>query len=136
MQKLSADTYRKMIADTAKPKAKYRNKKVVVATDAGSITFDSTKESRRYHELMLLQKRGEITRLELQPTFPLVVGGVPIRDSRGVVRKYKADFRYLIRPGRIVVEDVKSAITAKDKVYRLKMDIMRAAYPDVVIEEL
>ena len=44
---------------------KYRNKKVIV----DDYIFDSIQESRRYKELKLLLKAGEISNLELQPRF-------------------------------------------------------------------
>lgn len=46
---------------------KYRNKKVIV----DDYIFDSIQESRRYKELKLLLKAGEISNLELQPKFLL-----------------------------------------------------------------
>lgn len=130
---LSPDEYKKLIEKASgQKKSRYRSKKVTI----GSHTFDSQKEGKRYSQLFILQKQGEIFNLELQPTFPLIVGGVPIRDARGVVRKYKADFRYQEKTGRLVVEDVKSAITKQDPVYRLKIDIMRVAYPGMEIREV
>ena len=41
---------------------KYNNKKVVL----NGITFDSQKEARRYRDLSLLERVGEIKELELQ----------------------------------------------------------------------
>lgn len=133
MQRLSPSQYQTMIAKAAGqgPK-KYRNKKTYV----GSHSFDSIKESRRFSHLFIMQQRGEISELELQPVFPLIINGMPIRDSRGVIRKYKADFRYLDKSGRRRVEDVKSKGTERNPVYRLKRDLMRAAYPDIEIEEV
>lgn len=46
---------------------KYRNKK----TQVDMYVFDSIAESKRYKELALLQKAGEIQNLELQPRFLL-----------------------------------------------------------------
>jgi hypothetical protein len=46
---------------------KYRNKKVIV----DDYIFDSIQESRRYKELKLLLRAGEISNLELQPKFLL-----------------------------------------------------------------
>lgn len=46
---------------------KYRNKKVIV----DDYIFDSIQESRRYKELKLLVKAGEISNLQLQPRFLL-----------------------------------------------------------------
>ena len=46
---------------------KYRNKK----TQVDMYVFDSIAESKRYKELALLQRAGEIQNLELQPRFLL-----------------------------------------------------------------
>lgn len=46
---------------------KYRNKKVIVDGEE----FDSKKEGKRYKELKLLERAGEISNLELQPKFLL-----------------------------------------------------------------
>ena len=65
------------------------------------ILFDSKAEFRRYFELKLLLKAGEIDLLTLQPVFPLIVEGVTIG-------KYVADFSYVLtKNGELLVEDVK-----------------------------
>ena len=54
---------------------KYNNKKVVL----NGITFDSQKEARRYRDLSLLERAGEIKDLELQKAFisPPPLGACP-----------------------------------------------------------
>lgn len=47
---------------------KYKNKKVTL----DGIVFDSKKEARRYGELSMLQRAGEISDLELQKEFELI----------------------------------------------------------------
>ncbi len=47
---------------------KYKNKKVEV----DGIVFDSKKEAKRYQELLLLEKAGEITDLQRQVKFVLI----------------------------------------------------------------
>jgi hypothetical protein len=99
-------------------KAKYRNRK----KEVDGIVFDSEKEARRYGDLMLQLKAGEIGLLELQKEFVLKVDGKKIC-------KYKADFVYVIMAtGESVVEDVKSDATRKLPAYRLKKKLMRAIY--------
>ena len=99
----------------AKP-SKFLNKKTVV----DGIEFDSLKESRRYGQLRLLERAGEIRSLSTQTAFPLMVNGVRVAN-------YKADFVYLRQPeGVQVIEDVKSDFTRKNPVYRLKAKIMAA----------
>ncbi|WP_421782656.1 DUF1064 domain-containing protein [Kiloniella litopenaei] len=96
---------------------KYRNKKV----EYDGHKFDSKKEARRYQELKLLERAGEVKGLELQKRFPFVV-----EDKRICV--YVADFYYLEQGGGEVVEDVKSPVTRKDPVYRIKNKLFEAIY--------
>lgn len=96
---------------------KYRNKKVIV----DGITFASSKEGRRFTELKLLQKAGEIKDLELQKAFVLIPAqyeyyerygkkGQRLKDGKRCIEKscvYIADFTYTDKNGETVVEDVK-----------------------------
>lgn len=68
---------------------KYRNKKVIV----DDYIFDSIQESRRYKELKLLLRAGEISNLQLQPRFLLQEG---FKKNGRTYRKieYVADFMY------------------------------------------
>ena len=98
---------------------KYGNRKV--ETPDG--TFDSVKEHRRWCELKLMEKAGEI--VELQRQVPFVV--IPKqKDERGKVVerevKYIADFTYRTRKDyKLVVEDTKGM---KTKEYILKRKLM------------
>lgn len=87
------------------------------ATTVDGHRFASQAEARRYGELKLLEKAGEITNLELQPKYPLLVNGV-------VIAHYVGDFRYHVK-GLPVVEDVKGV---KTPLYRLKKKMLRAQY--------
>lgn len=95
--------------------AKYGNRKTVV----DGITFASAKEARRAGELKLMQRAGEITDLELQPRFKLEVNGQ-------LVTTYTADFRYRTKAGAVVIEEVKSPATAKERSYRMAMRLLKA----------
>ena len=94
-------------------RSKCGNRRTVV----DGIAFDSAAEARRYQELRLLERAGEISGLELQPRYPLEV-------NEQLVTTYFADFRYLDH-GIEVVEDVKGWRTP---VYRLKKKFMKAVY--------
>jgi hypothetical protein len=105
---------------------KYGNKKVTL----DDITFDSRKEARRYRELKLLERAGQIQHLELQKEFVLIptqreADTVGIRGGikRGKVIehavKYKADFVYT-ENGETVVEDTKGMRT-KDYIIKRKL---------------
>jgi hypothetical protein len=109
------------------------NKYRAQPTEVDGIRFHSKKEARRYTELKLLVKAGEIHDLELQPRFPLMV---PMRGSgpyeRVHVADYVADFRYRQgKQGLLVVEDVKGM---KTPVYRLKKKMVEAQYGLTITE--
>lgn len=95
---------------------KFNNQPVEV----GGLKFDSKKEARRWHRLVADQRAGLIRQLRRQVKFVIRVNGA-------AVCRYVADFTYLDRAGRYVVEDVKSKITRAHPVYRLKRKLMRAA---------
>lgn len=80
--------------------------------------FDSKRESRRYQELLLLEKIGEISNLETQVKYELIAKQ---EGERAVC--YFADFRYL-ESGVVVVEDVKSPVS-KTPVYVVKRKLMK-----------
>lgn len=102
-------------------KSKYRNQKVEV----DGIVFDSKREANRYLELKLLEKAGEISNLECQPKFDLVVNGMKVCT-------YYGDFRYkderICKP---VVEDVKGVRTHE---YIIKKKLLKAIFDIDVVE--
>lgn len=104
--------------------AKYRNR----VTHVDGLRFDSAKEARIWGELQLRQKAGELVHLERQARFPLVVAGLDCGA-------YVADYAWIEANGEYVVADAKSAITRRDRVYRLKRKLMRALH-GVDIREL
>ena len=100
-----------MIAVRIPRRSKYGAKAVVI----DGIRFASKREARRYAELKLLAKAGEISNLQLQPEYVFETRGV-------VVFSYFGDFEYYDNTlKRRVVEDVKGVRTP---VYRLKKKII------------
>ena len=113
-------------------KSKYGNRKIIKDGQA----FDSVKEARRWIELSLLEKAGEITDLRRQVEFPLLPtqreastevyqrGENKGKPKPGkVIEKpvvYVADFVYKTKEGETVVEDTKGFRT-KDYVLKRKM---------------
>lgn len=96
---------------------KYRNKKVTV----DGLTFDSKHEAKRYTELKLLERAGEIEDLQMQVSYVLLPSQK--LNNRVVERpvKYIADFVYQLKStGETVVEDTKGVRT-KDYVLKRKM---------------
>ena len=74
--------------------------------------FDSKREAIRYGELKLLERAGVISKLKVQPSWNVEIGGKHFC-------RYTADFEYMHHAER-VVEDCKSTGTAKDTAYKLR----------------
>lgn len=102
--------------DFRRRKSKYNNDR--------SAGFDSTKERRRYQELLLLERAGEIADLRTQVEYILIPeqreksaavyakGKNKGRNKPGRLLEkkcsYRADFVYTdVNTGRLIVEDVK-----------------------------
>ena len=129
-----------------------RNKYGNIPTTVEGITFDSRLEARRYTELRLLERCGEISDLELQRRYELIPAqyevidtgevykrgprkGAPKRRSRCVEEAavYIADFVYRDnRTGEVVVEDTKGRYT---KDYVIKRKLMYCIY-NIKIKEV
>jgi len=101
-----------------------KNKYGAIKVQYDGYKFDSKLEAARYKQLKLMEKAGQLTNLELQPKFPCEVSGKKICT-------YISDFRYTLKNGKEVVEDVKGVETA---VFKLKKKLVEALYPDVTIE--
>lgn len=129
--RLSSQEYR---AQTAKPK---RNKYGAKRTVIDGILFHSKAEASRYVFLREREKRGEISHLELQPSFKLCgKDGLPLRYESGRQAVYRADFAYFCpEQNKRVVEDVKSKAT-KTQLYKLKKALVEANFPAVKIVEV
>ena len=104
-----------------------RSKHGNVITEYDGITFASKVEARRYGQLKLLEKAGEITHLRAHPKFRLIDGG---RDRDGnVIRPidYIADFDYY-EGNQWVVEDVKGKTAKLTDVFAIKSKMFRLKY--------
>ena len=97
-------------------KSKYGAKPVMI----DGIRFASTREGKRYAELKLLARAGEINGLELQPHFPFALGLL-----QTPIFTYIPDFTYYTKDGERVIEDVKGV---RNAVYKLKKRIIEAHY--------
>jgi len=96
------------------------------ATIVDGYRFASKAEARRYGELKLLLRDGQITALRLQPRF--VLQEKFVRDGKKIrAVTYVGDFEYFER-GRKVVEDVKGVLTP---VFTLKWRLFLGRYPDI-----
>lgn len=111
---------------------KFGNKKV--SNSKGN--FDSKVEAKRFAELQLLERAGEITNLARQVEFVLLK---TFKDSAGNTErgvKYIADFTYYDNKKQAnIIEDVKSFITAKQKDYVIKRKLVKHFYPSFLFIE-
>lgn len=108
---------------------KYHNKKVNI----NGVKFDSKLEATRYTELKLLERKGLIKDLVLQPSYELIP---TFKKNNKTYRKasYVADFSYYDNElGKIIVEDTKGF---KTPVYELKRKLFEYTYKDLTIREI
>jgi hypothetical protein len=103
------------------------NKYGAKRTTVDGIEFASKAEARRYAELRLLERAGEITGLECHPVYRFAVNGVK-------VGRYTPDFRYRDAFGCLVVEDVKGGTATRTEAYRLRARLMLACHGITVKE--
>jgi hypothetical protein len=94
----------------------------------------SAGEALRCNQLALMERAGEIRKLEQQPKFYFVFAdGRRVTDERGAALRYTADFRYdEAHAGvwRAVVEDFKSRATMTEAA-TLRLAFFRAFHPDI-----
>ncbi|MDQ3171347.1 MAG: DUF1064 domain-containing protein [Acidobacteriota bacterium] len=98
-------------------------------TTVEGIAFHSKGEAKRYQELRLLERAGEISNLELQPAFLLCAH--PPDGAMRTIGKYIADFAYIDKRTKAqVVEDFKGFDT---QLARWKRKHMEAEYGITVL---
>jgi len=85
------------------------------------MTFASLAEGRRYGELKLRERIGEIFDLRCQPAFDCVVNGVH-------VLRYTVDFAYRDATGREVYEEVKSGRSGRERDWKLRRALVQALH--------
>jgi hypothetical protein len=103
-----------------------RSKYHAIPRTIDGVRFASTREARRYGELRLLERAGQIWDLVLQPSFKLHAPGA----EAGVVGIYRADFVYATTHGTIV-EDAKGVRTA---LYQWKKKHVEIEYGVRIVE--
>ena len=104
--------------------SKYYNRQT--AARDGKV-FASQREARRYEELLLLVKLGEIHNLETQGRWALI----PSQPGERRI-DYLADFQYTDRAGKLHVEDAKGMRT---QVYIIKRKLLKWIH-NITIEEV
>lgn len=122
IQKSKVGKINQHLTEPVRKKSKYGNNK----KEVDGILFDSEKEAKRYSELKMLLKAGQIGLLELQVPFELNPGGTHSL-------KYIADFTYYdSRTGEKIVEDTKGYLT---QIYRKKRRLMLKVHGIKIIEK-
>jgi hypothetical protein len=111
---------------------KYRN----TATPVDGLLFASAKEARRYVFLKSLADRKLIHHFQRQTRWEIWIDRP---DGRRHIAWWLSDFDYWLpaKPGEKpehVVEDVKSAITRKNPIYRIKRKLVEALHPITIRE--
>ena len=104
-----------------------RNKYNAIKVKDDGYTFDSKREHARYLHNKQRLKDGEISDLEIHPIYQILVN-----DQK--ICRYTADSQYKNKEGTLIVEDVKSPITARQAQYRLKKKLMRAVHNITILE--
>lgn len=120
---MTAAQFRSLHAAPRK-RAKYKN---VRTKSHDGIEHASKKQSVRWVLLRQMEREGKIRNLRREVPYQLEVNGSP-------VCRYVADHVYEKRVGAPgvfewwlpIVEDVKSPITRKERLYRLKVKLMKA----------
>lgn len=95
-------------------------------TTVDGIEFGSAAEARRYSELRLMERAGEIEELTLQPRYRIF-------DHGGVTLHYTADFSYEGGCGRHVVEEVKGMA---DTAYLMRRKMFLGLHPTLPLYEI
>ena len=93
--------------------------------------FDSLAEERRYHELMLLEKAGDIIGLTVHPVFEIFQAFTDGTGKKHRGIRYEADFQYT-EGGRVIVEDVKGVET---EVFKIKRKLFVFQMRDFGVDE-
>jgi len=116
-----------MVRSWGRIKNKYRAKKVT----RDRYTFDSKKEAKRYSELLLLQKAGLISRLQVHPAFQLLnnFGDTYTGETEKGI-SYIGDFMYVDHkePVHLVCEDTKGMQTTD---FRIKWKWVKYLNPEI-----
>lgn len=116
-EKAAADAKAK--AEKPKKGNKLHAEKVDMTMPDGTLMhFDSKREARRYMDLWLMQRSGEITNLRTQVRYPLLPKQVHPDGTRERAIDYVADFVYE-QDGETVVEDSKGFRNTASAAYRV-----------------
>ena len=126
-----ADTRPDIRAFRDAPRARGGQKYNNVRTEHDGMMFDSKAELKRWLDLKILERIGDVKDLKRQVPYLLIPK--TSRPSGGHEREcsYVADFTYIDRSGKAIVEGVKGAATPE---YRIKRKLMLFVHGIEVLE--
>ena len=102
-------------------------------TTVDGITFDSKAEAKRWQTLCMLEKAGQISNIKRQVAYQLAPGVKLLGETRNrPAIRYVADFAYLDKWGREVVEDVKGMDTPMSRLKRHLMATTLGVFVGIV----
>lgn len=101
-------------------------------TELDGYKFDSLAECRRYQDLRIMERNGDISNLVVHPRF-ILQEPFTHNHIRERAIAYEADFSYYEKEGRKIIEDVKGF---KTKEYQVKRKLFLFKYPDVNFVEI
>lgn len=114
-ERMSAAEYNAAMGQPSAAKTKYKAEPITV----DGIRFDSKKEARRWAELKLLEKAGDITDLRRQAVVYLDGKMGPLLTRTGRKMRITVDFAYVdLNTGLTVYEDAKGMPTRDYEVRR------------------
>lgn len=118
-EKAAADAKAKAKAEKTKKGNKLHAEKVDMTMPDGTLMhFDSKREARRYMDLWLMQRAGEISGLRTQVKYELIPKQVHKDGTKERPIDYVADFVYE-QGGETVVEDSKGFRDTSSAAYRV-----------------
>ncbi len=119
--RVTVEQFRELSSAGAKKQKRHKHNARKVEIDG--IIFQSAWEGRRYGQLKLLERAGEISALQLQVEFRIEING-------HLITRYFADFVYQ-KDGAQVVEDAKGWRTTE---YIMKKKMIKALFGISILE--
>ena len=102
-------------------------------TEVDDLRFDSKAEARRYQQLQIMERTGEISELSIKPLYILQPS---FTDAFGKTHRaitYTADFAYM-RNGQAVTEDVKGGKGTQTQQFSIRWKMAIKRYPTIKFE--
>lgn len=126
LRKLASDDVRDLNPELFSPSSQRipkANKFGAKRTEVDGHVFDSKVEAQRYRELLMMERAGLISDLQLQVPFILQESFVDADGNKQRKIQYTADFVYKEQTFT-VIEDVKGAATVRGEAFRVRWRLL------------